>query len=376
MWSFSTGCAPIVADMSRTPARPHTRPRAVRLAVLPAAASLLALAACTGGSDESAAPTTQPAASSTSATTTTTTTTAPASTAALTGLPEDDATVLGRSVVAVKIDNAPEARPQVALDRADMIFEEPVEGGITRLMAIFQSRNAGEVGPVRSARVTDPSIVRALGGGALIFSGASSATYRRITGTPDVILREEGQGAGWRRDYSRRAPHNLMVDQSKMRASLGKKLDDKPQRQFSFALPKPAGGKAITSAHVAWSYTNADWTWGGGSKTWLRSQNGTKDRLTNGKQLAVENVVIMQVRTVTNPGLHDVNGALTPLPDLDDGGKVWVLRDGRVYVGTWSRAGVDKPFTIAGTAGKKLALHPGQTWVELLPAPSKPKLKS
>jgi hypothetical protein len=166
------------------------------------------------------------------------------------------------------------------------------------------------------------------------------------------------------------------VNQAKMRASLGKKLSFAPQRQFSFAAAKPAGGKAIKSAHVAWSSTNADWKWNAASKTWLRSQDGTKDKLSNGKQLAFENVVIMQVRIVTNPALHDVNGNRTPLPDLLAGGKVWVLRDGRAYAGTWDRAGVDKPFTVKGAAGKKLALRPGQTWVELLPKPSKPKLKS
>lgn len=349
-------------------------PRRTTVALSTLVTVTVLLASCSGGSDDE----TQATATAAAPTTTTTTTTTPPPppvTAVFTGKTLKDDKIENRGVVAIKIDNAPEARPQVAIDRADLVFEEPVEGGITRLMAVFQSQNPGRIGPVRSGRVTDPSILRALGGGALAFSGASGATYRRIRGTPHVILMEEGQIADWQRDYSRRAPHNLFVDQSSIRKNLGKKLTMTPQAQFaSFSDTRPSGGSATKKARLTWQFTTAEWSWGPKAKAWLRTQNGTPDNLADGTRIKATNVLMIQATTRTDPGLHDVNGALTPLPDLEAGGKMWLLRDGRVYRGTWSRAGTDKPFTIKSSEGTTLTLDPGNTWIEILPKPATPTL--
>jgi hypothetical protein len=354
------------------------RERAVRLAVLlPTTVSLLVLSACT--SDEKQAVPTSPGATSasppmttTSRTSTTSTTRVRIPTAPLTGISQPDAQLRSRSVVAVKIDNDDLARPQEAVDQADLVFEEPVEGGITRLMAVYQSANPKDVGPVRSARVTDVSILRAMGGGALVYSGSSRATHRRIAGTPNVHLVRDSEIGSWHRDSSRRAPHNLIVDQSSVRTSLGNDLNEKPQRQFNYA-GSIKGGSAIKQVRLSWQSTSVTWNWNRASMSWQRRQNGSRDVQTNGKIVATDNVVVLQVRTRTDPGLHDVNGFRTPLPDLQAGGRMWLLRDGKVYGGTWDRAGVTKPLTFKGTAGKKIGLRPGTTWVELLPRPAGPK---
>lgn len=115
----------------------------------------------------------EPAASTTTAATTTTTkvatTTEPASgpVAPLTGLKVADPALVNRPALVAKIDNldrGPEsALPQAGVSRADVVFEEIVEGNITRFAAVFHSKAPGRIGPIRSARTTDVILLPQLG---------------------------------------------------------------------------------------------------------------------------------------------------------------------------------------------------------------------
>src|SRR5438309_8082921 len=78
--------------------------------------------------------------------------------------------VTARPALAVKIENSIDARPQTGLNSADLVYEEVVEGGITRFCAVFQSTVPPQVGPVRSVRPMDASIAGPLHG-ILAFSG-------------------------------------------------------------------------------------------------------------------------------------------------------------------------------------------------------------
>ncbi|HET9769741.1 MAG TPA: DUF3048 domain-containing protein, partial [Acidimicrobiia bacterium] len=98
----------------------------------------------------------------------------------LTGLPMDIKRSK-RPALVVKIDNAPKARPQVGLNQADVVFEEGVEGGITRFAALFHSEESKPVGPVRSARTTDIKLLSALRHPLFAYSGAN-ATFQRYIG--------------------------------------------------------------------------------------------------------------------------------------------------------------------------------------------------
>ena len=139
-----------------------------------AVATALALAACSSPAPESGPTTAAAAPAPTSTSTSTTTTTPPPSptTPALPGLP-------GGTVLAVKIDNTAGARPRLGIERAEVVYVEPVEGGLTRLMAVF-STGAGdlppEVGPIRSARETDVALLANWGRVALAYSGGSAFT--------------------------------------------------------------------------------------------------------------------------------------------------------------------------------------------------------
>ena len=114
-----------------------------------------------------------------------------------------------RAALAVKIDDTEQGRPQSGLAEADVVFEEMVEGGLTRLLAVYQSRDPGTVGPVRSARSTDLSILAELGRPLFAWSGANPTFAAAVRGA-DIV--DVGFGAApdaYRRASGRPAPYNL-----------------------------------------------------------------------------------------------------------------------------------------------------------------------
>ncbi|MGH9181076.1 MAG: DUF3048 domain-containing protein, partial [Acidimicrobiales bacterium] len=145
-------------------------------------AGLVVLAGCSGSGVERAAPPDDPAPAVVEAAPPTTA--APPPLAPLTGLASPNA---GRPALVVKIDNAAAARPQSGLDRADVVFEEVVEGGEVRFMAVFQSNDADAVGPIRSVRPVDPEIVSPLGG-LFAYSGGTAQFTALIRRAPVTLV--------------------------------------------------------------------------------------------------------------------------------------------------------------------------------------------
>ena len=150
---------------------------------------------------------------------TTTKPTAPV--APLTGLPYPKRLLKDRSALTIKIDNTPEAMPQYGVNEADVVYEEIVEGGITRLAAIFNSQVPKVVGPVRSVRRTDREIVFPIGG-IFAFSGGAEYAVRSIETAPVKLYDESNAGAAMFRDPSREVPHNLFANAQLLMAKDGK----------------------------------------------------------------------------------------------------------------------------------------------------------
>src|SRR3954454_8087691 len=169
------------------------------------------LAACGGGGAKSGAAKAKEVPTVVPTSEVTTTTASPAApTSPLTGTPVANPANQNRVALIVKIDNAPEARPQAGLTEADVVFEEQVEGGISRLMAIYQSADANPVGPVRSARSTDISIASELNRPLFGYSGANALFLKLVRSSPLVDVGVDLQPSEYRREGSRHAPHNLM----------------------------------------------------------------------------------------------------------------------------------------------------------------------
>lgn len=329
-----------------------------RLLPLLAALTAVALIAGACGGGKKPAPTTTTAAP----------TTAPAAAtggAPLTGLAADPAR-LSRPALLVKVDNAPKGRPQGGINSADVVVEEMVEGGVTRLAAIFHSQDAGDVGPVRSFRTTDLALAAQLGKPLFAYSGANGDFEAKARAANIVNVSHNAAPGAYKRVGGRPAPYNLFVDTAALRARDGEGTP--PPAWFSFR----AEGTASTgdaAAGVAMEYkgrvvTSVDWAWDAGSGTWHRSQNGTPHVDAAGTRVAPKNVVVQFVNYL-DTGYRDQSGEPVPEAELIGQGEVWVFSDGKVIKGQWRKPDAATPTAFTTVDGNPILLSPGQTWMEL-----------
>jgi len=327
------------------------------LAAACAALTLLALAACGGGSSGGG----KPAATSSSAP-------PPPSRCPLTGQLPAGKQDVGRPTLAVKIDNVDVGRPQAGIDRADIVIEETVEGGLTRLFTVFQCDSAPTIGPVRSARTSDAALLRLFGHAIFAFSGANPKALKPVQETSHaVLLSYDNNPSLYHRDNSRPAPHNVFTSTQTL-VDAGKKKNhslNAPAPIFEYADTVPAAAKPAKGVSLRWSPdASAAWSWSGGH--WVRTQNGTPDVLVDHHRVSATNVVLMRIKT-KDTGIRDVIGNPSPDDVVTGGGRVYVLRDGKVVTGRWKRAGIGGAMTLVDRAGNAIPLAPGKTWIELLP---------
>jgi hypothetical protein len=276
---------------------------------------------------------------------------------------------LARPLLAVKVENTDEAFPLAGLERADVIYEEPVEGSITRFAALFQCRDAARVGPVRSARTTDPKILSQLSDEPLLaYSGANPKVAAALEQAGVVSLTETSAGDAYTRDGARSAPHNLFVSTKKLyRIAQETDVDfsSLPGTIFRFDEEVPTPSKPRTSASVSFSPSNVvGWTWS--DDRWVRQLDGEPMLAEDGTPIAVDNVVIQEV-VVTDSDIVDVAGFPSPDVKLIGEGRAWILRDGRLVIGRWRRASPGDVTVFETKGGDEIALAPGTTFVQLVP---------
>ncbi len=335
-------------------------------AVLGLVLLLPALAACTASPDRDVGG--QPPATPAPAAEPAPTAQPPEDPAPLTGLAASNAEVGERRALAVKVDNAVEARPSVGLAAADVVVTEPIEGGATRFAALYQSVLPSEVGPVRSAREVDADLLPALGG-LVAVSGAAPAVVDLLT-EAELTVFEEGRPVGaWRREPSRLAPHNLVVDAAALEALGGSVPPAEPLWDVADRLD---GGQPLAEATLRYSRDHVvRWRWDGAA--WLRSQDGEAQRDAAeaagrpGARLSAANVAVVSVAARTG---ERVDGAGNPTLEVDvvGQGPLLVLRDGVAHEGRWRRGDAAEPWRFEDASGAALPLQRGVTWIELLPA--------
>lgn len=273
-----------------------------------------------------------------------------------------------RAALGVKLDNTDNGRPQTGVRDADIVFEEMVEGGLTRLLAVFHSQDPDDLGPVRSARSTDLGVLAELGRPLFAWSGANP-TFQAAVEAAD--LADVGFSAvphAYRRDGDRRAPYNLFADPAELRAA----VDDGAPPPMLFAYRATGEPLSGTGARPARSFrastfaTSIEWTWNAQTQLWERTQNGTPHVDSAGERVAVPNVVV-RITPYRDSGVRDSTGAVVPEAVAVGEGDVWLLSDGKAQPGRWSKASDDAATTYTATDGQPLRLAPGQTWVEILP---------
>ena len=297
----------------------------------------------------------------TTPTSTTTTTTLPQyPTAPLTGLPDPSGLSVKRPALTVKIENTPQALPQWGIDQADVVYEEIVNGGITRLAAIFNSHAPAKVGPVRSVRPTDTQVVWPLGG-IFAYSGGAPYAVASISTAPVKLIDENSAGTAMFRDPNLYAPHNLFAIAPRLFAFGGTPVPPPPLFSYRTSTEK-AGGLPVVSFIVPFpSMYRVTWTWDTATASWDRTLFGLADVTGTGVRESPKNVIVMWVNYVNGIGTE------ASYANLQGSGTAAFFVKGKETMGTWSRGPSKADVVRYKTANGKTALMtPGQTWVELL----------
>lgn len=266
-------------------------------------------------------------------------------------------------VLFAKIDNTKAGHPQVGVDAADVVYIEEVEGGLTRLAAVFSSQIPPQIGPVRSARIGDVELMRQYGQVGLVYSGANAKLQPTINQADLVDLGVGGLPGAYHRQAGRHAPYNLMVSGPDLaQAALKRHVDRARSVGFTFG-PAPQGGQPAGQLDVRFMSTHVQFRWNQASARWELVMNGTTSRTPAGDPLGGTTVIVQQVSMQTS-GFNDVNGAPTPQARTVGQGKAWIARDGQVWQGKWRRdsATAGTQFSVDG---QRMPLAAGQVWVVL-----------
>ncbi len=277
----------------------------------------------------------------------------------LTGLPVDggDDSIQNHPVLVLKLDNTGASAPQQGLGSADLVVEELVEGGSTRLAAFYYSDIPGDVGPVRSMRASDIGIVSPVHG-TMVTSGAASQTISRLKDA-DVDFVAEGS-KGFFRESSRSAPYNLFTNLKDVAKATKLEKPARPVDYLPFADADLPGGQPAKQLTAQFS--------GGHSTTWaFRDGHYVNENsyAADGDEFLADTVLVLRVK-VGDAGYTDPAGNPVPETKLEGKGTVMLFHDGSLVRGTWTKKSLDAPLELSTKAGD-LSVPPGHTWIELVP---------
>jgi Protein of unknown function (DUF3048) N-terminal domain/Protein of unknown function (DUF3048) C-terminal domain len=279
----------------------------------------------------------------------------------LTGLkvPSGKTASLDHPVLVAKMDNTESSQPQVGLSKADMVVEELVEGGLTRLAAFFYSDIPDNAGPIRSMRASDIDVVSPVHA-SLVTSGAAPKTIALIKGAKIPFYGQDSKGMY--RSSDRISPYNLLVHMNEI-ATATKRKAATPPDYFQWGdgsdLPK---GLPITHIDARFS---------GGHATEWQYTNGSYHNLNSnapaGDQFPASNVLVLRVRE-GDAGYLDPAGNHVPKTLLTGTGNALLFHAGRMIAGTWKKGtAASSQITLTTKKGQKLEVPAGHTWVELVP---------
>jgi hypothetical protein len=299
----------------------------------------------------------------------------------LTGLPVTKGMDLDHPAVAIKISDVRQAHPQIGVDKADIVFTEPIGVAYTRLLAVFHSQLPAEVGPVRSVRPPDVPLLSPI---VPVFGNTMGARwvvkYVDSVGRLDDLgtLRVPDSGA-YAPKYGRPQPDNIFVKPRKLMGL--SKLREPPAGYFDYAgdlaASSAARGSGVASSAVVPYGAGYDmtWTYDRSRKRYLRSEPWGPHRMADGTRISAANVLVLKVSSSVSK-IGKGSGAPVPILKLTNGsGRFVALAGGHSVKGTWTKAGVSDRFMLRTDDGNPLLLAPGNTWVELPAADALVKLR-
>ena len=275
-----------------------------------------------------------------------------------------------RPAVAVKIENSTQARPQTGLGQADVVWEEMVEGGITRFNAVYHSAIPETVGPIRSVRPMDAGIAAPLHG-LIVFSGGQPQFVQKMRDSGLQVLSQDEGAPGMYRSSERRAPHNVYGTMADFLGAAAGGRTSPPPAQFAFApraqeASTATAGTPASRLVAAFPQSTPSWDWDAGTGRWLRNEGSVPAVGADGERLSAATVVAMRVE-VRSSGALDPAGNPVPETLLTGSGEVVVASGGATVTGTWTKNSDGEPVVLTGADGAPILLTPGNVWVELVP---------
>lgn len=270
-------------------------------------------------------------------------------------------------ILVVKIDDTTQAHPQIGLEDADIVYIEQVEGGLTRLAAIFSSVIPQRIGPVRSARISDIEIMSQFGRVAFAYSGAQKKLLPVIAVANVQDLGAQRQSPTiFTTDPLRVQPYAMVLRADLlMKKIVDQKFNIDSVRSIGFVFGSlPAGGTETTKVTMHWPAATYSATWSVTESRWLLSHNNSTDLADSGVVLGPTTLVIQMV-SITPSEYKDKVGGVTPFSQTVGTGKAYVLRDGQRFITTWNRPSADSGTTFTFADGAIANFDPGQIWIAL-----------
>jgi Protein of unknown function (DUF3048) N-terminal domain/Protein of unknown function (DUF3048) C-terminal domain len=285
--------------------------------------------------------------------------------AVLTGLPNFNDP--NRPALVIKVDNVGPAIPQAGINQADIVWEEVVEGGFTRLAAVFHSEAPAVVGPIRSMRTSDVDLLEQLDSPLFANSGGNRVTTQLVAESRLVNIGAAVFDDPYYRDTSRSRPANLFANTSNLWAvgasDEGRAIGTagRPFPLWSYRAPDdPPHPEAVpaTGVDIDFGSTNVSYDWNGSG--WARTQNGSPHLDTSGQQVAPTNLIVQFTAYGTSEA--DPN---SPHAFTIGSNPAWIFTNGTVVKGTWRRDQSTDPVVFVDSSGQPIALEPGRTWIAL-----------
>ena len=290
----------------------------------------------------------------------------------LNGLPGSD-----NEIIVVKIDDTNQARPQTGIEDADVVYIEQVEGGATRIAALYSSKYPEVVGPVRSARISDIEILAQYGKVGFAYSGAQQklTTVINASNLFNMSAEKFGYWEPYFRDNSRYAPVNLYINPNILLEKAHAKdiYFEKATKSGWVFGPTAKNGRKVLGVDFSWPAVKYGADWDKASKKWLIRQNGEPKVDESGAQLGADTLVV-QLVAITDSAYGDKFGGVTPQVQSVGTGKALIFRNGKVFDAIWSRPTALDTTTWKDAEGVDIPFAPGQTWIALVDKERQPKV--
>ena len=271
-------------------------------------------------------------------------------------------------VLVVKIDDTRSSHPQIGLENADLVYIEQVEGGLTRLAAVFSSKIPTRIGPVRSSRVSDIELLAQYGRVGFAYSGAQSK-FRPVLAAANLenLSAERNSPQIFTTDSTRVQPFAMVLRADlllQLTADKGITLAQSKSMGWKFG-GAPEGGRAVSDIRLTWPASAYEAAWSKGENRWLLSFQGQPNIAESGVQLGASTLVIQKV-SITPSIYKDKVGGVTPFSATVGTGTGYIARNGKVFPATWNRQSAESGTTWTDKDGKEIAFEMGQIWVALV----------